>query len=190
MNFELNSTSILQTAVKKGNINIVKSIIDHPKFIADKSTITLALFESVKYKNMAIFELLKNKYMKLKNTDDDLLNLLDTNNNSLVVVASASDNIEFLESIENINNNPSSFSLLNYQLAFIAAPSFQMMKLIIEKLPGVDLNLPMENGTNYMTSLIDFYYNESINDEIDRNYRSKRKDTENQYFREKSLLIN
>lgn len=166
------SSSILQTAAHKGNTNIVKAIINHPNFIAEQSSLELALIDSVKSNNMEIFEILKNEYLKISKTDVDLLNLLDLNNNSLIVISSASNNIEFMRSIQKTNIKSTS-TLYNNQLAFIVAPTNEMMQLIIETLPGVDLNFPMEDGSNYMTALIDFYYSPC---QYAKNFDMKNKD--------------
>ena len=157
--FKQHSYSILQSAVQKENMNVINSIMNHPRFNLEKKNLKLALFESVRIGNIEIYELLRDQYLKLDDAESDILHLRDLNNNSLIVVASAANNVRLLESIDKPKQDATSpTSISQNQLAFIVAPSTIMMKLIIEKLAGVDLDLPMENGSNYLTALIDFYY--------------------------------
>ena len=86
----------------------------------------------------------------------DLFDFYDLDFNSIIVIAAASDNIEFIElASEQIKCD----NVFNNQMAFIVANSDEMMKLIFDYLPGVDLSKPLVNGSNYLTALIEFYLN-------------------------------
>ncbi|KAK8871467.1 hypothetical protein M9Y10_007196 [Tritrichomonas musculus] len=168
------SVSIIQAAAASENLEIVNDVVNHPRFVPQKSTLILAIFESVKNNNSEIFDLLMSLYMQI-NGDFDVLNFFDLSFNSIVVIASSSNNIDFINLIpEFIKSKGKQFSsFYENQLAFIVAPSIEMMNLIIETLPGVDLSLPLEDGSNYLTALIDFYLNP---------LNSVEKDNENRYM--------